>query len=60
MGSGEDGLEEGWDDDFALSSGSEDDDGVEPLQVIGVRADPANEETWDSDFDFSDEEGKKN
>jgi hypothetical protein len=54
---GEDGIEEGggWDEDFVISGSDDDED--EPLQVIGVRADPTNGETWDSDFDFSDDEG---
>jgi hypothetical protein len=54
---GEDGIEEGggWEDDFVISGSDDDED--EPLQVIGVRADPTNGETWDSDFDFSDDEG---
>lgn len=48
---------EGWEEDFVISSGSDEEAEDEPLQVIGVRADPTNGESWDSDFDFSDDEG---
>lgn len=50
-------MMEGWEEDFVISSGSDEEAEDEPLQVIGVRADPTNGESWDSDFDFSDDEG---